>query len=123
MPANPLRDRRHPATLLALTIALAGGAAFNWLGSPLPWLIGPLLCCAAANLASGRLHSPRTIRKAGQWVIGKVLGHQSPQSSAPYARVGVTAQRQWISSTVGTMLTADSTAPGRTKATSAAHTR
>jgi membrane AbrB-like protein len=37
-------------------------------------LIGPLLACAVVNLASGRLHSPRSIRKAGQWVIGLALG-------------------------------------------------
>lgn len=66
--------RRHQATLLALIVAIAGGAVFNRLGSPLPWLIGPLLCCAAVNLASGRLHSPRSIRKAGQWIIGLALG-------------------------------------------------
>ena len=68
--ANP----RHRATLLTLCIAIAGGACFRWLGAPLPWLIGPLLSCAAVNMASGRLHSPRTIRKAGQWVIGLALG-------------------------------------------------
>lgn len=41
---------------------------------------------------------------ASQWVIGKVLGHQSPQSSAPYARVGTESQRQWVNSTVTAML-------------------
>jgi len=68
--ANP----RHRATLLALAIALAGGASFAWASAPLPWLIGPLLACAAVNMATGRLHSPRSIRKVGQWVIGLVLG-------------------------------------------------
>jgi membrane AbrB-like protein len=74
VPAFSSSSQRHRATLLALAVAIAGGAAFNWLGSPLPWLLGPLLCCAAINLATGRLHSPRTIRKAGQWVIGLALG-------------------------------------------------
>jgi integrase len=40
---------------------------------------------------------------ASQWVIGKVLGHQSPQSSAPYARVGLGAQMHWLEATVGAM--------------------
>jgi hypothetical protein len=71
---NLLSDPRHRATLLTLCIAIAGGVAFNWVGAPLPWLIGPLLSCAAINVASGRLHSPRSIRKAGQWVIGLALG-------------------------------------------------
>lgn len=69
-PLNP----RHRATAVTLLLAIAGGAVFRWLGSPLPWMIGPLLVCAAVNLATGRLHSPRTVRKAGQWVIGLVLG-------------------------------------------------
>jgi len=73
MPLTPSRSR-HLATLLTLCIALAGGAVFSGFGSPLPWLIGPLLACASVNLATGRLHSPRTIRKAGQWVIGLALG-------------------------------------------------
>ena len=43
---------------------------------------------------------------ASQWVIGKVLGHQSPQSSAPYARVGTESQRHWVKTTVTAMLAA-----------------
>jgi uncharacterized protein len=78
VPRNPLTgffaNRRHRATLLALLVAVAGGAAFAWLRAPLPWLVGPLLCCAMVNMATGRLHCPRSIRKAGQWVIGLVLG-------------------------------------------------
>ena len=73
-PETFLSNKRHHATLLALVVAIAGGAVFNWLGSPLPWLIGPLMSCAAVNVATGRLHSPRTIRKVGQWVIGLALG-------------------------------------------------
>ena len=71
---NPLSNKRHQATLLTLCIAIAGGALFKWIGAPLPWLIGPLLSCAVINVASDRLHCPRTIRKAGQWVIGLALG-------------------------------------------------
>ena len=69
-----LGNQRHRATLLALLIAMVGGASFARLGSPLPWLIGPLLACASFNMATGRLHSPRSIRKIGQWVIGLSLG-------------------------------------------------
>lgn len=67
-------NRRHHATLLALGVAVAGGIAFDWAGLPLPWLIGPLLSCAVVNVACGRLHTPRSIRKGGQWVIGLALG-------------------------------------------------
>jgi membrane AbrB-like protein len=74
VPISFLSNKRHHATLLALVIAIAGGFVFRWLAAPLPWLIGPLLCCATVNMATGRLHSPRSIRKAGQWVIGLALG-------------------------------------------------
>ena len=72
--ANRLSNRRLVATLLTLSLAIAAGALFRWLGSPLPWMIGPLLVCAAVNMATGRLHSPRSVRKLGQWLIGLVLG-------------------------------------------------
>jgi membrane AbrB-like protein len=74
VPASFLSNQRHHATLLALVVALAGGAAFAWMRAPLPWLMGPLLSCALVNVATGRLHSPRSIRKGGQWAIGLALG-------------------------------------------------
>lgn len=77
VPATGAAPRRRPgplATLGTLAIAVAAGALFAWLRSPLPWMIGPLVVCAAVNIATGRLHSPRTLRKAGQCVIGITLG-------------------------------------------------
>lgn len=74
MPGSCYSHQRHRATLLALVVAIAGGASFAWMDAPLPWLMGPLLSCAIVNVASGRLHTPPSIRNAGQWVIGLALG-------------------------------------------------
>ncbi|MEZ5652708.1 MAG: AbrB family transcriptional regulator [Burkholderiaceae bacterium] len=67
--------RRERVTVLrTLVVALAAGAVFAALNSPLPWLIGPLLVTAGARLAGVSLSSPHPLRCAGQWVIGAALG-------------------------------------------------
>jgi membrane AbrB-like protein len=60
----------------ALTLALALGAAVlcEFLRTPLPWLIGPLLVTAVGNMAGAPLVAPRWMRNAGQWAIGCALG-------------------------------------------------
>lgn len=58
----------------ALAIALAAGALFAWLHTPLPWLIGPLLACGLASTLGAPLHSYAVSRNAGMWVIGTALG-------------------------------------------------
>lgn len=58
----------------ALAVGSAGGALCAWIGTPLPWLIGSLFCCAVLRLRGVRLGAPVTVRNAGQWVIGTTLG-------------------------------------------------
>lgn len=53
--------------------ALVGGT-FSLLGTPLPWLLGPLLCTAIASLLGAKVALPRRLRNAGQWAIGSMLG-------------------------------------------------
>lgn len=60
--------------LRTLAVAAPAGALFHTLGSPLPWVIGPLVACALVNLSGAGLTCPRRARQAGQWVIGTVLG-------------------------------------------------
>lgn len=59
---------------LTLTIGFIAALLCNWLGTPLPWMIGPLFSSAAARMGGARLHSPVQIREAGQWAIGTALG-------------------------------------------------
>jgi len=70
---KPARDSGlNPA--LALALCIAAGAAFAWLGMPLPWMLGPLAAMAACNFAGAGLRAVRGAREAGQVVIGTALG-------------------------------------------------
>ena len=58
------------------TLALAWGAAQLCvrLGTPIPWMIGPLLATACASLLGLPTLSLNALRNAGQWTIGAALG-------------------------------------------------
>jgi membrane AbrB-like protein len=61
---------------IALTLALGGFAALacRALGTPLPWLIGPLLASAALSMAGLPLAASGRLRNFGLWMIGVALG-------------------------------------------------
>ncbi len=59
------------ATLL---IAWLGAQACVSLHTPLPWMIGPLLCTAALCLGGAPLAASTRLRNAAQWIIGTALG-------------------------------------------------
>lgn len=60
--------------LLTLALALAAAQVCVRLGTPLPWMIGPLLATAVASVLGARTHSWAPLRDGGQWVIGVALG-------------------------------------------------
>ena len=64
------------AARVAGTLGLALAAALGCvaLGTPLPWMIGPLLACAAATMAGAPTVSVPLLRRVGQWAIGTSLG-------------------------------------------------
>lgn len=66
----------RPALQLAGTLGLALAAALGCvaLGTPLPWMIGPLLATAAASMAGLPMVAPGPLRDSGQWAIGTSLG-------------------------------------------------
>jgi len=75
--------------LRSLAVALAGALACSWIRAPLPWLIGPLVAVAVANMLHGRLASPPGGRQAGQWIIGVALGlYFSPDVVREVVRLG-----------------------------------
>jgi len=83
--AGPARRGR-----IALTLALALAAAllFQWLRTPLPWIIGPLLATAAFGMAGVRLAASNRLRNVGQWMIGIALGlYFTPEVVALLARL------------------------------------
>lgn len=55
-------------------VAVAGGAFMRAIDGPLPWMIGPLLACAAVRMAGDDLQVPQPVRNFGLWVIGTMLG-------------------------------------------------
>ncbi len=61
-------------TALTLLLALASAALGEWLHTPLPWMIGPLLVTAVASVLGAPTHSWVPLRNAGQWTIGAALG-------------------------------------------------
>ncbi len=60
--------------LATLALAWAAARACEALGTPLPWMIGPLMATAAAALAGAPLRSASVLRNVGQWTVGTALG-------------------------------------------------
>ncbi len=60
--------------LAAVAASIAAAAALQALGGPLPWMIGPILAFALSNAAHADLHAPRSLRHAGQLLVGAALG-------------------------------------------------
>jgi membrane AbrB-like protein len=60
--------------LQALAACAIGGAACQFLRTPLPWMIGPLLAMAILKFSGLHLTAPRGGRELGQLVIGTALG-------------------------------------------------
>jgi membrane AbrB-like protein len=58
----------------AVAVSLAAGALFARLGTPLPWMIGPMIVVAVLNSAGAALMCPPGMRQAGQILIGTALG-------------------------------------------------
>jgi uncharacterized protein len=60
--------------LLSFALGLLSANLCEQLGTPLPWMIGPLFATAAARMSGINLRTPMQARAAGQWAIGTALG-------------------------------------------------
>jgi membrane AbrB-like protein len=68
---------------MTLLLALAAAALCIWLGTPLPWMIGPMLATAMASILRVRTESWTPLRNAGQCTIGAAVGlYFTPQVMA-----------------------------------------
>jgi membrane AbrB-like protein len=84
---RPTRDAalRYLATF---AVALGGAVICGALGTPLPWLIGPLVAVALVCMLFAGLDSPPAGRHLGQWAIGIALGlYFSPEVMREIARL------------------------------------
>lgn len=70
LPSVPLLLR----TALTLLLAVLAARLCVALGTPIPWMIGPLLATAFATMAGAPTQSSNALRNGGQWAIGAALG-------------------------------------------------
>ncbi len=75
MSANARGPRvRVLSAAAALALAVLAGYACARLGTPIPWMLGPLFAVAFVRIAGVDIAAPRAARYVGQWVIGTSLG-------------------------------------------------
>jgi len=59
---------------LALVLCLAGALLFEWVGTVLPWMLGPMAVMAIASLLGLPVERPPGGLQVGQLVVGVALG-------------------------------------------------
>lgn len=89
---SALRERL-PGILSALAVGVPAGFLFDWLDTPIPWMIGPMLAVAAVNLCGGSLRAPPFGRQTGQVILGSAAGlyFTPPVVAALGAHIGAIA--------------------------------
>jgi len=73
---NELTDLRErlPGILKALAIGLPAGFLYDWLDTPIPWMIGPMIVVASVNMMGLRVHAVPYGRQMGQVILGSAVG-------------------------------------------------
>ncbi|BAF88629.1 putative ammonia monooxygenase [Azorhizobium caulinodans ORS 571] len=85
---------------LGLAIGLVGGCLFAWIRTPLPWIIGPIICCGFATFLGLPLKASSEGRIVGMLVLGVALGLYF----TPEAAIAVLAHLPVIIAASGTTL-------------------
>ncbi len=62
------------AVVLGLFLSLVGGALFQYLHIPLPWMLGPLFVVGVAGVSGVKVIPVKGGRQCGQLLIGCILG-------------------------------------------------
>ena len=84
--ANPLLDdreiavsefstfrKRLPGIVRALAIGVPAGFLFDYLHTPIPWMLGPMLAVASVNLMGIAMPPPPYGRQMGQVILGSAV--------------------------------------------------
>jgi membrane AbrB-like protein len=64
---------RLPAILRTVAVGVPAGFLFDWLDTPIPWMVGPMIGVAALNLIGFRMDSPPFARQIGQVILGSAV--------------------------------------------------
>ncbi|HEX5608141.1 MAG TPA: AbrB family transcriptional regulator [Candidatus Binatia bacterium] len=64
---------RMPGIVRALAIGIPAGFLFEFLRTPIPWMIGPMIGVASLNLMGVQMHSPPYARQMGQVILGSAV--------------------------------------------------
>ncbi|MCZ6636716.1 MAG: AbrB family transcriptional regulator, partial [Alphaproteobacteria bacterium] len=67
-----LRER-IPGISRALAVGIPAGFLFDWLNTPIPWMIGPLIAVAAVNLFGISVYALPYARQTGQVILGSAV--------------------------------------------------
>ena len=59
--------------LRALVVGVPAGFLFDYLHTPIPWMIGPMVGVATLNLLGVKMHSPPYARQMGQVILGSAV--------------------------------------------------
>ena len=59
--------------LRALVVGIPAGFLFDYLRTPIPWMIGPMVGVATLNLLGVKMHSPPYARQMGQVILGSAV--------------------------------------------------
>src|SRR4029434_6587568 len=64
---------RMRAMVRALVVGIPAGFLFDYLHTPIPWMIGPMIGVATLNLLGVKMHSPPYARQMGQVILGSAV--------------------------------------------------
>ena len=99
------RPRRARAVALAVALGTVGGALFQWLQLPLPWMIGSLTFVTVAAMSGAEVHLPPLVRTAMIPVVGIMLGAAfTPQVVARMAEWWITMTAMALWTVAGTIV-------------------
>ena len=71
---NSIRQTDYRALIQALLLGTVGGAIFNVLNLPLPWMLGAMLFTSSAAVAGVRIVVPMVLRSTMVVILGVMLG-------------------------------------------------
>src|SRR4029434_4114986 len=64
---------RMRAMVRALVVGIPAGFLFDYLHTPIPWMIGPMIGVATLNCMGVKMHSPPYARQIGQVILGSAV--------------------------------------------------